>query len=308
MKAERILLLCATERGTAFARRLFELRPGAEITLASFRPERWEPDYLPGLEQLAARHQARLVLMKRIEPRALFADGSFDLLLAVSWRYLVPREVWSRATRGAYVFHDSLLPKYRGFSPTVWAIINGERATGVSLIEMADAVDGGRLIDQQEVEIGPEEFIGPVLARVTAAYLQVLKRTIERLLAGGAAGTEQNEAEATYCCKRVPADNRIDWRRPAPEIFNLIRACAAPYPGAFCQWGKQRLTVWSCRPPDAAPIYDGRVPGRVVEILPGRGVRVLAGTGSLILGEVQVDDGPRTAADQVLPSIAATLT
>ncbi len=309
MSAKRILLLCATERGTAFAQRLFELCPDAEFTVVSFSPTEWEPDYLPGLKKaVAARKGARLILTKRIELESLYADGAYDLLLAVSWRYLVRKEIWSRAALGAYVFHDSLLPKYRGFAPTVWAIINGESATGVSLIAMADAVDGGRLIEQERVEIGPAEFIGSVMNRVTAAYLRVLERTLPRLLAGTATGVPQNEADATYCCKRDPADNRIDWRKPAAQIFNLIRACAAPYPGAFCIWDGRKVVIWSSYLATDAPAYVGRVPGRVVEILSGHGVRVLAGEGSLILCQVQMDDGTVTTADLVFTRLATTLT
>jgi methionyl-tRNA formyltransferase len=308
MRAKRILLLCATERGTVFAQRLFALCPGAEFTVVSFRPEPWEPDFLPRLQDVVVNHGARLVLAKRVDLGSLYTDGIYDLLLAVSWRYLVAKDIWSRARLGAYVFHDSLLPKYRGFAPTVWAIINGEPATGVSLIEMADAVDAGRLIDQERVEIGPTEFIGSVMQRVTAAYLHVLERTIPRLLAGKASGVEQNEAEATFCCKRTSADNRIDWQKPAARIFNLIRASAAPYPGAFCAWNERRVVIWSCLPATGSPAYVGRTPGRVVEILPGQGVRVLAGEGSLIVCDIQLDDGAKTTADRVITSLAATLT
>lgn len=308
MSAKRILLLCATHRGTAFAKRLFELYPEGDFVVATFRPESWEPDYLPGLEAVAAGAGARLVLTKRIELEKLYGDGAYDLLLAVSWRYRVSREVWSRAALGAYVFHDSLLPKYRGFSPTVWAIINGETVTGVSLIQMVDSVDGGRLIDQERVEIGSTEYIGSVMDRVTAVYIEMLGRTLPLLLDGPTVGQVQDEAKATYGCKRQICDNRINWQEPAGRIYNLIRACAAPYSGAFCSWGERRVMIWSCYPPTDTPAYVGRISGRVVEVLPGHGVRVLAGDHSLLLGEVQVDGGPVTRADLVLTSLTITLT
>ncbi len=307
MKIKRILVLCATRRGVAFTRRLFALHPIAEYTVASFLPEAWEPDYLPELEAVVVEAGARLVLTKRIELEKIYADGVIDLIFAVNWRYMVSREVWSRAALGAYVFHDSLLPRYRGFSPTVWAMLNGEPATGVSLVEMADAVDSGRLIDQERVAIGAGEFIGSVLDRVTDAYLRVLERSLPALLAGETEGRVQNEAEATYACKRLPTDGRIDWREPAASVFNLIRSCAAPYSGAFCFLGERRVIVWRCDPPTATPVYVGRIAGRVVELVPGLGVRVLAGDHSLLLRDVQFEGGAVTRADLVFTSLATTL-
>ncbi len=306
-KRNRILVLCATRRGVAFIRRIHELHPEDDYTVVSFQGESWEPDYMPELEAAVAGAGARLVIAKRVELTTLFADGIFDLLFAVSWRYLVSREVWSRAKLGAYVFHDSLLPRYRGFSPTVWAMINGETATGVSLIEMADAVDAGLLIEQERVEIGRDEYIASVMERVTQAYLRVLERTLPALLAGTARRTIQNEAEASYVCKRLPADNRINWSDPAVRVYNHIRACAAPYPGAFCFAGDRCVRVWFCEPPAVSPVYAGRVPGRVVEIVPGKGVRVLAGDHSLLLVEVQFEGAPVTRADLVFSSLATTL-
>lgn len=307
MKEKRILVLCATRRGVAFVRRIHELYPESNYTIVSFKGEAWEPDYMPELEAAVAVAGARLVIAKRVELDTLYTEGVFDLLFAVSWRYMVPKAVWSRASLGAYVFHDSLLPRYRGFSPTVWAMINGETATGVSLIEMADAVDAGLLIDQERVEIGCDEFIAPVMERVTHAYLCVLERMLPALLAGTAKRTIQDEAEASYVCKRTPADNRIKWSDSALRVYNHIRACSAPYPGAFCFAGDRCVRVWFCEPPAVSPVYAGRVPGRVVEIIPGKGVRVLAGDHSLLLVEVQFEGDPVTRADLVFTSLATTL-
>lgn len=308
MASPRIVLLAATQRGVRFAHRLFELCPEGEFVVCSFPEEPWEPRYLAELEQAVAGAGQRLHITRQFSATELPADGRCDLLIAVSWRYLVKRDAYGRAQRGAFVFHDSLLPKYRGFSPTPWAIINGERETGVTLLDMAESPDTGGIVDQVSVPIGPQDYVETVLGRVTEAYLRVLERNLPALLAGTAPRRVQNEAEATYCCRRRPDDNRIDWHAPAGSVFNLIRACSAPYPGAYCCCEGKRLTIWAADPPDRSRRYVGAVPGRIVERVPGQGVRVLAGDHSLLLRSVQSEGGAVQPADELLSKLAAKLT
>src|SRR5690606_18388029 len=125
-----------------------------------------------------------------------------------------PSAIYERARLGAFVFHDSLLPAYRGFSPTVWAIINGEDNTGVTLFHMADDVDSGDIVAQQRVSIAPDETIADVLENVTQAYLSVLESYLPALMDGSAPRIPQEHEAATYTCKRLPEDNAIDWHAP----------------------------------------------------------------------------------------------
>ena len=300
MRSPRIILLCATQRGVAFVRRMFVLCPGAEFVVCSFPETPWEPPYLAETEAVVKAAGHRWVVTRQVAGADLFREGECDLLFAVSWRYLVPREVYGRLRRGAFVFHDSLLPSYRGFAPTVWAMVNGEKETGVTLFEMVEEVDSGRIVDQQAVPIGPGDYIGSVVARVTDVYLQLLERNLAALLAGTAPLREQNHAGATYTCKRTPEDNRIDWAAPALAVFNLIRATSAPYTGAFCLWEGKRLTIWNSDPPDLTRRYVGVCAGRIVERVQGRGVRVLAADFTLLIRDVQVVEGPVVSADQLL--------
>ncbi len=164
-----IALLCATQRGRAFLEHLFQqlshCAPQAQLTVFSFVEDPWEPRYLDDIRALAQGCGARFVETRRVEKAS--ADlPSVDLLLAVSWRYLIPANVFQAPRLGAYVFHDSLLPQYRGFAPTVWAILNGESQTGVTLCRMAEHVDAGDIVAQQAVPIGAEETIADVMARV----------------------------------------------------------------------------------------------------------------------------------------------
>jgi len=309
--ALHICVLCATHRGRRFLERLMNLLPDATYTVFSFREESWEPPYLEDLRRLATGRGARFFEARdvgQVDLATVWDAAPVDFLFAVSWRYLVPASVFSRSRRGAYVFHDSLLPAYRGFSPTVWAVANDETRTGVTLLTMADGVDAGQMVDQCAVPIGRDEFINSVMERVTDAYLELLEKNLPALLGNTARMQPQNDSLATYCCKRLPEDNRIDWHWPARRVFNLIRATAKPYPGAFCFLNEHRLRIWSATLIEPAKNYIGIVPGRVVERVPGKGALVLASDGPVFLGDVQLDDGNVVTADTVLKRISLKLT
>lgn len=109
-----------------------------------------------------------------------------DLMFAVNWRYLIPASVYQKPRQGTFVFHDSLLPTYRGFSPTVWSILNGEAYTGVTLFEIADNIDEGDVVAQQQIAIGPYQSIATVMEQVTEGYLALLEQNLDQLLQGTA--------------------------------------------------------------------------------------------------------------------------
>lgn len=306
----RIVLACATRRGLRFLERLRALAPEAELTVFSFREEPHEPPFLDELRRLCDRLGAELQEERHLGAealRGLWEATQVDLLLAVSWRYLIPPPVFERARAGAYVFHDSLLPAYRGFSPTVWAIVRGEDHTGVTVFRMTEGFDAGEVADQERVPIGADETIAEVLERVTAAYLALLERNLSALLAGTPQLRAQDPAAVTYCCKRLPEDNEIDWRAPTREVYDLIRAVTRPYPGAFTLLDGRRLTVWGAKRLGPVPRYVGRVPGRVVEVRRGEGSVVLTGDGALLLTRVQREGEAEAAATEVLNRLSQTL-
>jgi methionyl-tRNA formyltransferase len=310
----RVAVLCATQRGIAFVKRLHALLqaedPATRLDVFSFREDDGEPLFFEPLKQFTesvggAFFEARQVSAPRLE--AYWRDTPPDLMFMVSWRYLVPPAIYERARLGAYVFHDSLLPAYRGFAPTVWAIINGENHTGVTLFEAASRFDAGAIIAQRRVPIGPDDTIADVLPRVTDGYLTVLAEQLPALLSGHVPRTAQDESLATYTCRRLREDNQIDWARPAAEIYNLVRAVTAPYPGAFTTLEGQRLFVWAAQLLPDYPRYTGVVAGRVVEVLPGTGSIVLTGDGALLLTTVQREGGPAQNASAILNRLSHTL-
>ena len=304
----RIALFCATQRGLRCLQSLRELVPDAQLLVFSFQEDPWEPPFLDAIRQQALAYDAPFYETKQVARLTdVWESQPVDLMLAISWRYLIPASVYERACLGAYVIHDSLLPAYRGFSPTVWAMMNGEDHTGATLLEMVDDYDAGAIIGQERVPIGPDETIGDVMEHVTGAYVRLLRAHLPALLAGTAARAVQDESQATYTAKLVPDDFRINWAWPSERIYNLIRATTAPYAGAYTTLNGQRLRIWTARRLDNPRRYVGRIPGRVAEIRGDEGVVIMTGDGLLLVTEAQLDDGERVPAAHLLKRMADTL-
>lgn len=305
-----IVVFCATRRGYLFLRRLMSLVPDDRITVFSFKEDKWEPPFFNDICSLAKEEKIQVIEAKNVGNERLkefWSSTEIDLMLAVSWRYLVPENVRSVASKGAYVFHDSLLPEYRGFSPTVWAIMNGEKYTGATLFEMVEEVDSGGIVDQKTITIGTDESISDVMERVTEAYLQLLEDNIRGLLGGSPGLVRQDEARATYTCKLIPQDFEIDWSRTAEDIHNFVRAYTKPYPGAFTYLSGKRLKIWKTSVYTGHRQFVGTIPGRIAMCDRGSGIVVCTGKGLLKIDEVELEGQKPTRADLLVKNISYTL-
>ncbi len=183
-------------------------------------------------------------------------DAQPEFIFSFYYRHMLPTDVLALAPRGAYNMHGSLLPKYRGRVPTNWAVLNGETETGATLHEMSVKPDAGAIIGQTSVPILPDDTAQQVFDKVTVAAEQTLWRVLPALLAGDAPRLPNDIANGSYYTGRKPEDGRIDWSAPAERVYNLVRAVAPPYPGAFTDIGDERFVVARAR---LAPIGDARV-------------------------------------------------
>lgn len=305
-----VVLLCATNRGYRVAEKLFAIGEGHSFTVFSFRETAWEPPFLDPIRTLTESKGHQFLEARNVAAKAageFWLRNSVDLILMVNWRYIVPPEVYSRAKCGCYVFHDSLLPKYRGFSPTVWAMINGERETGVTLFRAAADYDAGDIVEQVSVPIAESDTIEMLVEKVSLTYLDIAERNFAILLDGTVACYPQNHDEATYTCKWTPADAQIDWRNGSREIYNLIRATSEPYPGAFTFWQGRKLTVWAAELNDSPRRYVSKSPGRVVESHGNGAVTVLTGDGTILVRTVQLEGDEAEDAAGILKPPSMTL-
>jgi methionyl-tRNA formyltransferase len=183
-----------------------------------------------------------------------------DFVFSFYYRYMLDK-AWLAVPRlGALNIHGSLLPKYRGRAPVHWAIIHGETLTGASLHYMVEKPDAGALVDQEAVAILENDTALDVSIKVAEAAEVVLKRSLPQLIAGTAAAHPLELSQGSYFGRRRPEDGRIDWRWPARQVHDLVRAVAPPFPGAFTEVNGCRLEILETRL-DPQPVkYPGLLP------------------------------------------------
>jgi methionyl-tRNA formyltransferase len=252
------------------------------------------------------------VLSRGSELPGVIAGYSPHLCLVVGWYWILKPEVLAMASEGWLGIHASLLPRYRGGSPLVWALINGECETGASLFYFDEGMDTGDIVAQRRLDVGPDDIIADVLARTETLSVELMRDCYPRLLEGTAPRTPQDHSQATYGSMRGPEDGRITWTWTSHEIHNFIRAQGHPYPGAFCALPSgDRLRVWRASP--FSHSFHG-IPGQVVLIEADAAV-VACGAGSAVrLHTVQADGANTTSGAEVLKvgqrltQLTATLT
>jgi methionyl-tRNA formyltransferase len=176
-----------------------------------------------------------------------------DLMFSFYYRNMLPQAILDVAP--AYNMHGSLLPEYRGRAPTNWAVLHGATQAGASLHEMTIKPDAGAIVAQQAVPILPDDTAFEVFGKVTVAAELALYNVLPQLLLGTAPRTPNDLTKGGYFGGRKPEDGRIDWSQPAQQVYNLHRAVAPPYPGAFTDIGPRRYVIERARP------YRGSVAG-----------------------------------------------
>lgn len=256
----RAVVFAYSEVGVRCVREL--LAQGIEIPiLFTHADDPGEQQWFASVADLAREHGLRVETPEDVNTPDWAAEGrraNPDFLFSFYYRYMLKAPWLAVPRHGALNMHGSLLPKYRGRAPVHWAILHGEAATGASLHYMLEKPDAGALVDQQAVPILENDTALDVSYKVAEAAQQVLRRSLPELIAGTAQARPLDLASGSYYGRRRPEDGRIDWRRSAREIHDLVRAVAPPFPGAFTEVNGCRLAVLETRV-DAAP---ARFPGR----------------------------------------------
>lgn len=166
------------------------------------------------------------------------------LILVLGWYYIIPRIVREIAPLKCMGIHASLLPKFRGGSPIPWAIIEGEKETGVSFFYLEDGIDKGDIVAQKSFLILEDDTCVTVYEKAIQASAKILQEQLPLIAAGKASRTPQNHEAATQFPPRKPEDGLIDWSWSAKKIRNFIRAQTKPYPGAFTFIEGKKVIIW----------------------------------------------------------------
>ncbi|MGA5323282.1 methionyl-tRNA formyltransferase [Streptomyces seoulensis] len=256
--------------------------------------------------ELAEKHGVPVLLRNRPDDAELLdavRESRPDIIVANNWRTWLPPELFDLPEHGTLNIHDSLLPSYAGFSPIIWALLNGEERVGVTAHRMNGELDAGDVLVQRSVPVGPTDTATHLFHRTVDLIAPLVRESLDLIASGRDAGRwiPQDRSRASFFHKRSAEDSRIDFSWPAERLERLVRAQSDPYPNAYAYHRGERLRIVS------AAVSEGRyggTPGRIF-IREGDGVVVVAGaeahTGrcrGLLVRRVRTDDGTEyTAAD-----------
>jgi len=209
-----------------------------------------------------------------------------DLLVVVAFGQVLPKQLLEIPPFKAINVHASLLPRYRGPAPIQWAIINGEKETGVTTMMMDEGLDTGDILLRQAVQISLEDTSATLHDKLAEEGACLLLETLENLTSGKLTPTPQDPALASYVPMLQKKDGHINWELPAKDIANFIRGIN-PWPGAFTFCGDTRLKIFKSKFLDKE---THETPGTVLMSFPDE-MLVATGKGTLLIEELQGSSG-----------------
>lgn len=293
------------------------LDSGHDVVLAVTHPKSehaYEKIWNDSVADLAEENGVPVLLRNRPDDDELLGrlkEVEPDLIVANNWRTWLPPEIFDLPPHGTLNIHDSLLPSYAGFSPLIWALINGEKEVGVTAHRMDAELDMGDVLLQRSVPVGPLDTATDLFHRTVDLIGPLVADSLDLIDSGEAVWTPQDRSKSSFFHKRSLADSRIDWTWTAEELERFVRAQSDPYPNAFTHHRGERLRIVS------AGVSEGRyggTPGRVF-IREGDGIVIVAGREArsgrlpgLLVRRVRTEDGTEHAATDYFRTMGGYLT
>jgi len=279
----KILIFSLGEKGYSVVQALTDLSSAKTIHCVIGRDEGVTDDYSAKLisycDELNIKHFSRVDIIPDRD--------SYDFFLAVGWRWMI-RDV---PQEKLIIFHDSLLPKYRGFAPLINALINKEKKTGVTALLGAEEYDRGSILLQKSLALTYPTTIEHEIHRISAVYAALAVELVTKLdnRRINRSGRPQDEKKATYSLWRDERDYRIDWDDDAKNIEHFVSCVGHPYRGASASLNGSTVRIFKARARRDIRI-ENRSPGKVVFVEKNLPV-VVCGRGLLMLEDVRTELG-----------------
>jgi len=221
-----------------------------------------------------------------------------DLFVIVSYGQILSADILGLPGIFSVNVHASLLPKYRGAAPVSWALIKGEKETGVTLMQVGEKMDTGPIILQERIKIGAEDNAETLEERLSVEGATLLLRALRTIESKKYSLIPQDDKEASYAPKLRKNDGMILWNSRSADILNLVRGCVN-WPGAFTYYNGKLLKVFKARISTPSLNPASLSPGEI-ESLSAEGITVATGDGRISLEEVQIEGRRRMSAKEFI--------
>ncbi len=216
----------------------------------------------PPVKELAVKHDIPVfqpTKMKDGQAFEIIDKLDPELIIVVAYGRILPKDILERPKYGCVNIHASLLPKYRGAAPIQWAVINGEKVSGVTSMQMGEGLDTGDMLIKREVEITEEMTAGELHDILSPLGADVMSDTIKEIKAGTLKPEKQNDSDSTYASMLDKSLSPIDWSKDAAVIHNQIRGLS-PWPTATTTLDSKVLKIHSSKVSD----LKGKTPGEII--------------------------------------------
>ncbi len=300
---KKVLLLAYGHTGVFALKSLIKKYNVVSIVVPPESKNLYRPKHLLDVERIALSEKIRIVKSNQLKQIGnLIEKFKTDAVIVSSFNKKIPN---SLLIHSKFInVHHGDLPRWRGRANINWAIINNRKKIGLSIHEMTTEIDDGRIYAQYTIKIEEDDTVKTVYDKINTIIKENLANVVQNVLDGFAG--ELQTGLKTYCCTRVPEDGSIDWNSTTKQIHNLIRGLTKPYSGAYTYYDKKRIIVWESEIPKFPKIYEGRIPGRVVEIHKDYGIEVLTGDSTIILKTINYD-GANVNSSALIKSVKITL-
>jgi methionyl-tRNA formyltransferase len=281
------------------------LAKGYQISCVITQPDRAKGRGLQ-LEGTSVKALASDAGLKIYQPQKINAkdavsflkDLNPDLLIVIAYGQILSQEVLAIPKIFALNLHASLLPKYRGAAPINWALIKGERATGVTVMKMTEEMDAGPIILQKEIDIADDDTAITLGEKLSDLGAKALLESLQQIEAKTYRLLPQDKKQASFAPKLKKADGCIDWAKPAGDILNLIRGCI-DWPGAFAYYHGKLLKIYKVGVCPFARLPVTPLAGEIISISK-EGIVVATEKSNLIIEELQIEGKRKMTAGEFI--------
>lgn len=252
----------------------------------------------PPVKEAAIKHDITVFQPEKLRDEVdTLLEYEADLIVTAAYGQLLPKEVLDYPAFGCINVHASLLPKLRGGAPIHYAILQGEKETGITIMYMAEKLDAGDIISQASIPILEDDHVGTLHDKLSELGAKLLMDTLPEIFEGSNKRIVQNEEEATFAANITREQEKIDFTKSQETVYNHIRGLH-PWPVAYAKLEGQNIKIWWAEKDDR--VYENSKPGEIVVVTEDAFIVACGDKQAVRITDVQVAGKRRMTVNQLL--------